>query len=252
MVGTASLLDAVGFPGSPCAVVVITSDKCYRNDGQVWGFRENDPLGGHDPYSASKAGSELVVDAYRSSFFAVDGSLSMACAWRRPGRERPSAAETGPTTASFLTRFGPWPRGWTLSYGIRFDETLAACPEAVSGYLALARRLLSDDEPARWAGSVNSALPSTTRRPWLTLPLLWSRSGALVVTTMSKAANIEAKTLRISIDRRCRSWRGSRHWRLDETVSRTVQWYRRFYQDPAASMQDHSLEDITTYEASVS
>jgi CDP-glucose 4,6-dehydratase len=47
-------------------------DKCYRNDGQVWGFRENDPLGGHDPYSASKAGSELVVDAYRFSFFPLD------------------------------------------------------------------------------------------------------------------------------------------------------------------------------------
>ena len=71
VVGTSSVLDAVRTTGCQSTVVVATSDKCYRNDGQVWGFRENDPLGGHDPYSASKAGSELVVDAYRSSFFPV-------------------------------------------------------------------------------------------------------------------------------------------------------------------------------------
>jgi CDP-glucose 4,6-dehydratase len=72
VMGTASLLDAVRLAGRPCVVVVIASDKCYRNEGQVWGFREGDPLGGHDPYSASKAGTELVVEAFRSSFFPVD------------------------------------------------------------------------------------------------------------------------------------------------------------------------------------
>jgi CDP-glucose 4,6-dehydratase len=72
VIGTASVLDAVRTSGCPSVVIVATSDKCYRNDGQVWGFRENDPLGGHDPCSASKAGPELVVDAYRSSFFPLD------------------------------------------------------------------------------------------------------------------------------------------------------------------------------------
>ena len=53
------------------AVVVVTSDKCYENDGWVWGYRENDALGGHDPYSNSKACAELVTDAYRESFFSA-------------------------------------------------------------------------------------------------------------------------------------------------------------------------------------
>ena len=83
VVGTASVLDAVRCADIPCTVVVATSDKCYRNDGQVWGFRESDPLGGHDPYSASKAGSELVVEAYRSSFFPVDRIAEHGVRWPR-------------------------------------------------------------------------------------------------------------------------------------------------------------------------
>ena len=98
-----------GSAGHPCAVVVVTSDKCYRNDGQVWGFRENDPLGGHDPYSASKAGSELVVDAYRSSFFPVIASPNTASGWPRCGPAMSSAGGTGPRTASSPMPSGLWP-----------------------------------------------------------------------------------------------------------------------------------------------
>ncbi len=67
--GTTALLDAVRELRRPCAVVVVTSDKCYANDGSGRPFTETDPLGGHDPYSASKAAQELVTQAYRSSFF---------------------------------------------------------------------------------------------------------------------------------------------------------------------------------------
>ena len=66
------LCDAVRSHGRPCTVVVATSDKCYRNDGSGRAFEESDPLGGHDPYSASKAGTELVVAAYRQSFFPAE------------------------------------------------------------------------------------------------------------------------------------------------------------------------------------
>jgi CDP-glucose 4,6-dehydratase len=69
VVGTAVVLDALRTIDHPCAVVVVTSDKCYANDESGRRFTEGDPLGGHDPYSASKAGTELVAAAYRSSFF---------------------------------------------------------------------------------------------------------------------------------------------------------------------------------------
>jgi CDP-glucose 4,6-dehydratase len=69
VMGTVNLLEAVRRVPSVKAVVVVTSDKCYDNVGWVWGYRETDDLGGHDPYSNSKACAELVTDAYRRSFF---------------------------------------------------------------------------------------------------------------------------------------------------------------------------------------
>jgi CDP-glucose 4,6-dehydratase len=68
--GTVNLLDAVRRHGADVrAVVVVTSDKCYENREWEWGYREDDPMGGHDPYSSSKGAAELVTSAYRRSFF---------------------------------------------------------------------------------------------------------------------------------------------------------------------------------------
>jgi CDP-glucose 4,6-dehydratase len=67
--GTATVLDVVRQAGRPCVIVVVTSDKCYENREWVWGYREQDKLGGHDPYSMSKAAAELVVGSWRRSFF---------------------------------------------------------------------------------------------------------------------------------------------------------------------------------------
>ena len=70
--GTCNLLEAVRERNEACAVIIVTTDKCYENKEQVWGYRENDRLGGHDPYSASKAAAEIVAASYRDSFFPVD------------------------------------------------------------------------------------------------------------------------------------------------------------------------------------
>jgi len=69
VMGTVNLFDAVRGCGGIKAVLNVTSDKCYENKEWVWGYREHEPLGGYDPYSSSKACSELVTAAYRSSFF---------------------------------------------------------------------------------------------------------------------------------------------------------------------------------------
>jgi CDP-glucose 4,6-dehydratase len=72
IVGTLNVLESVRKLGTVKAVVNITSDKCYKNNEQIWGYRENDPMGGDDPYSASKGASELISQAYRKSFFKPD------------------------------------------------------------------------------------------------------------------------------------------------------------------------------------
>ena len=68
-IGTANLLEAVRFLEKPCSVILITTDKVYENKEWLYPYRENDRLGGHDPYSASKAAAEIVINSYRSSFF---------------------------------------------------------------------------------------------------------------------------------------------------------------------------------------
>jgi CDP-glucose 4,6-dehydratase len=69
IMGTANVLEACRLSPSVRSVVIVTSDKCYRNNEWVWGYRENDPMGGHDPYSASKGCAELVTTSYIKSFF---------------------------------------------------------------------------------------------------------------------------------------------------------------------------------------
>ncbi len=80
VMGTANVLDACRQVEELLAIVVVTTDKCYENKEWVWGYREIDPLGGYDPYSASKAGSELVAASYRRSFFDTHSSPLLASA----------------------------------------------------------------------------------------------------------------------------------------------------------------------------
>jgi CDP-glucose 4,6-dehydratase len=76
IMGTVHLLEAVRQVGEVRAVVCVTSDKCYTNRNWVWSYREDDPIGGYDPYSSSKACAELVTSAYRNSFFSQNDSLT--------------------------------------------------------------------------------------------------------------------------------------------------------------------------------
>ena len=80
VMGTVHLLEAVRQTDSVRAVVVVTTDKCYDNREWEWGYRENDPLGGYDPYSSSKAAAELVTAAYRNSYFLASEVAAVASA----------------------------------------------------------------------------------------------------------------------------------------------------------------------------
>lgn len=87
VMGTVNVLEAVRQTGSVRAVIVVTSDKCYENREWLWGYRENEPMGGKDPYSSSKGCAELVTAAFRNSFFTAgrDGQSAIAVASARAG-----------------------------------------------------------------------------------------------------------------------------------------------------------------------
>src|SRR5260370_4223475 len=80
VMGTVHVLEAARQTPSVRAVVIVTSDKCYENREWIWGYREHDPMGGHDPYSSSKGCAELVAAAYRRSFFQENASPAVATA----------------------------------------------------------------------------------------------------------------------------------------------------------------------------
>jgi len=80
VMGTVNLLEAVRLNGGIRAVVNVTTDKCYENREWEWGYREDEPMGGHDPYSSSKGASELVTSAYRRSFFSDPDGPRLASA----------------------------------------------------------------------------------------------------------------------------------------------------------------------------
>jgi CDP-glucose 4,6-dehydratase len=148
VLGVANLLDTARRLTSPRAIVVVTSDKCYLRPDQL--CREGDALGGHDPYSASKACAEMVVEAYRSCFFPPEHGVGVATARAgnvigggdfSPGRLLPDLM------LAYLTR---QPASLRNPQAIRPWQHVL---DALSGYLLLAERLW--DDPAPHAGAWN-------------------------------------------------------------------------------------------------
>lgn len=145
VMGTAHLLEAVRHQASVRAVVVVTTDKCYQNREWVWGYREVDRLGGHDPYSSSKACAELLTQAYRDSFFSnqstPERSVGIATAragnvigggdWA-PGRLLPDAMRAFGQQQMLKLRYPLAIRPWQYVL------------EPLAGYLMLAENLYHD------------------------------------------------------------------------------------------------------------
>ena len=148
--GTANILEAIRQTPSVRAGVMITTDKCYENKEWVFGYRESDPMGGHDPYSASKGAAELVISAYRRSFFSAPGQTAIASA--RSGnvigggdwadfRLVPDVIRATQANQPLEVRYPDATRPW--------QHVL----EPLSGYLLLASKLL--EEPGNYAGAWN-------------------------------------------------------------------------------------------------
>lgn len=144
VMGTVHVLDVCRRLPGVRAAVIVTTDKCYENSGWVWGYRENDRLGGHDPYSNSKAAAELAVAAYRDSFFG-DGRVHIASA--RAG----NVIGGGDFASDRLVPDAM--RAFMAGEPVMIRNPLAIRPwqhvlEPVVGYLLLAQRLHADPHMA--------------------------------------------------------------------------------------------------------
>ena len=236
VMGTVHLLEAVRAAGGVRAVVVVTSDKCYENREWAWGYRETDRLGGHDPYSNSKACAELVMAGYRDSFLAPAG---VAVATARAG----NVIGGGDWSADRLVP--DLMRAFAAGRPAVVRNPGAVRPwqhvlEPLGGYLLLAQRLC--ERGAALARGWNFGPDDADARPveWVARRLIsaWGGAaacafGATAVGSPMQPQPHEARSLKLD----CSLARAELGWRptlsLAEALEWTAAWYKSFHADPA-------------------
>ena len=244
VLGTANILEAVRWTPSVRAVVAITSDKCYENPEDGAPRKESDPMGGHDPYSASKGAAELVIASFRRWFLEDKGiGLASARAGNVIGGGDWALDRIVPDCARALAEGRPVP--------IRNPRAIRPWQfvlEPASGYLWLAARLLED--PATYSGGWNFGPGDKERVPVAKLVSAvikaWGASTSRVHYTSSPDAPREAVSLVLSPAkaRKQLGWRAA--YSVHEAVHETVAWYKASSL-PGFDGEKATLEQIRAY-----
>jgi CDP-glucose 4,6-dehydratase len=249
VMGTASLLDAVRDRKRPCAVVCITTDKCYENREQVWGYRECDPMGGHDPYSASKGAAEILIASYRRSFFppAELGRHGVQLASARAGNVIGGGdwARDRIVTDLVAALAADRPAPVRNPHAIRPWQHVL---EPLSGYLTLASVMLTKPD-LNWCAGWNFGPVSGTELPVGKLADAFVKAwGAGKWEDRSSPDQPhEASILRLSIEKA--GWELGWHprWTCEEMVKKTARWYRSVLREKADARAACEA-DIAAYE----
>ena len=238
--GTAHVLDACRRVDGLAAIVAVTSDKCYRNNEWAWPYRETDHLGGHDPYSASKAAAEIVIASYRQSFFSAPGAALLAS-----------------VRAGNVIGGGDWAKDRLVPdimraiiagerVSIRSPHAIRPWQhvfEALGGYLLIAQRLAFGD--TRFADAWNFGPSPADARPvsWIVERMLerWG-SGSFELT--SDGGRHEAGLLKLD----CSKAQQELNWRpaldLDGTIDQIIEWHRAHVAgEDAAAVSRRQLTD---------
>ena len=266
VMGTVNVLDAIRGLDQPCTVVAITTDKCYENREWLHSYREEDPLGGYDPYSASKAAAEMVIAAYRRSFFTdAPVRLASARAGNVIGGGDWAVDRIVPDCVRALQRGEPIP----------VRNRVATRPwqhvlEPLSGYLWLGARLAESDfrgQPVRRSlgeggrseisgqrsadgDSQLSALNAQLSSAFNFGPELSSNRTVLELVQevlahwpgkwedrSDPAAVHEAKLLNLAIDKAHHLLDWKPVWSFERTIATTMQWYRAVNESPAGAAE---------------
>lgn len=245
LMGTVNVLEALRFLDNKCVAVFITSDKCYDNVEWVWGYRETDKLGGPDPYSGSKGAAELAISSYVRSYFPPGENIRLGI-----GR------------AGNVIGGGDWStdriipdcvRAWSNGETVELRNPMATRPwqhvlEPLSGYLDLALNLNAKDD---LHGQAFNFGPSTTLNYSVgdlvdSMSLYWEKVRWADVSAQY-GGPYESSLLKLNCDKALNYLGWHAVWEFEETVKRTAEWYRAFYENPTQSIADISLEQIKAY-----
>jgi CDP-glucose 4,6-dehydratase len=247
--GTANVLECVRITPSLQAVVIVTSDKCYENREWLWGYREIDRLGGHDPYAASKAAAEIVVEAFRRSFFAPTGRVGCATAragnvigggdWA-PERLIPDCVRALSRGARVQVRHPAAVRPW--------QHVL----EPLWGYLLLGARLLAQPERFSSAWNFGPDAEGIVTVGALVEQFIkaWGAGAWEEANPAPENAPHEAHTLRLDCEKARRELAWRPRWHLERAVDEAAAWYREWNGGAGTSARILCERQIDAYERS--
>ncbi|WP_333819585.1 CDP-glucose 4,6-dehydratase [Ohtaekwangia sp.] len=245
--GTANVLDAVRALDKPCAVILITTDKVYYNYEWTYPYRETDRLGGYDPYSASKACAELIIDSYRNSFFNTGNfkthqkAIAVARAGNVIGGGDWAKNRLLPDIAMALGR------GQKIS--IRNPHAVRPWQhvlEPLSGYLLLGARLFQT--PLQFCQAYNfgpESNDSLTVEQMVKMAISSWAGGEYEITTLADQRH-EAGLLKLDISKARAELEWAPKMNALEAVALTIKWYKAFYENREL-VRELTRDQIMTY-----
>lgn len=245
VMGTVNVLEACRKTKTVKAIINVTSDKCYENKEWVWGYRENEPMGGYDPYSSSKGCSELITAAYRRSFFNLNefgkshntllasaraGNVIGGGDWAKD-RLIPDIMKAAAINEEVTIRNPDSTRPW--------QHVL----EPLSGYLLLGQRLLEKKKEFAdaWNFGPNKEETITVREVVKNIKNIWSKINYEI--SQSGQDLHEANLLKLDYSKAFSKLKWEPIWSKDKSIESTIKWYRNFYENNNIL----SLEDIANY-----
>lgn len=240
--GTLNLLEAVRQCDSVRAVLVVTTDKCYDNREWVWPYREQDALGGHDPYSSSKAAVELLCASWRASYLQAQGvALATARAGNVIGGGDWSPERLLPDIL----------RQWQLQQPVTLRYPAATRPwqhvlEPLHGYLLLAQALLQQqqDAAAAWNFGPDAADVASVGSVVEQLAALWPQQVHWQVDAAPQPHEAGLLALDSAKARHLLAWKPC--WSLPQALAQTVRWHQAW--QAGEDMQRHTITQIEDFQ----
>ena len=245
LVGTLNILESLRSLNKKCSCILITSDKCYENKEWAWGYRENDSLGGPDPYSASKACAELAIKSYVKSFF---------------NNKKNALVKISSARAGNVIGGGDWSedrivpdciKAWSKGEIVQLRSPSSTRPwqhvlEPLSGYLLLGSKLYNNDslhgESFNFGPQIaenNSVLDLVKTMSEFWEKVKWISNEDEMKLYESGLLNLNCDKAFFDLD-----WHSVLSFK--ETIRYTIEWYRSFYEDNL-NIQNMSLSQIDNY-----
>lgn len=243
ILGTVHLLEAIRHCDYVKAVVIVTSDKCYDNQEWVWPYRENDPLGGADPYSSSKACAEIVSAAYRKSFLSPKVAVATARAGNVIGGGDWAQDRLIPDFIRALMR--------NERMSVRYPQAIRPWQhvlEPLAGYLKLAEKLYQEGNAYAAAWNFGPHTSEVRSVSWV-LDYLGAHFGGTAWEATTAPQPQETQTLRLDSSKAqlLLGWKPC--WSITRALDETAWWYRAYLE--GAEMELETLKQIHGYTAEV-